>query len=112
MSERSEGSERNPGSTVGVRDLRAGLATHLARVEAGETLIINRGGRPVARLAPVDEPSRFELGLEEMAQLGLVERPRSRTETGRAPAVRNVSSVGSSLPVDIRVDRIVRQVRG
>lgn len=101
-----------PRQTIGVRDLRAQLAAHLARVERGEVVIITSGGRPVARLSPVSEPPAEKgYGLEDMARLGLVERPRLEPVSG-------ATDPGSSglttrpLPVDVRVDRVVRQVRG
>ncbi|MDH3302585.1 MAG: type II toxin-antitoxin system Phd/YefM family antitoxin [Acidimicrobiia bacterium] len=97
-------------STVGVRDLRAALATHLDRVEAGATLVVRRGGRAVARLVPMSEPTRVERGLEEMARLGLVERPRSEPSPASPDA--GATAGARPLPVDVRVDRIVRQVRG
>ena len=93
---------------MGVRELRASLATVLNRVTSGVTVVINRGGRPVARLVPVDDHSRVEHGLEEMARLGLVERPRVLGD----PPPDGVLPPGRALPIDVRVDRIVRQVRG
>lgn len=39
---------------VGVRDLKAHLSAHLARVKAGESLVVTERGRPVARLVPVE----------------------------------------------------------
>lgn len=102
---------RPPGpspSTVGVRQLRASLATHLDRVESGATFIVRRGGRAVARLGPISEPAHRDGGLEELARLGLVERPRSE----RSPASSGPVAGTPPLPVDVRVDRILRQVRG
>ena len=43
---------------LGIGDLRRGFAVHLARVQAGETLIITRRGVPVARLEPVIDAPR------------------------------------------------------
>lgn len=106
--------EVRPQRSVGVRDLRAHLAAQLSRVEAGETVVVKRGGRPVARLAPLSEPPGPDAGygLEDMARLGLVERPRSAPAS--RPSARPDSSTvtGRPLPIDVRVDRIVRQVRG
>ncbi len=95
----------SPERSVGIRQLRASLARHLAWVEAGETVIVERAGRPVARLGPLDETPAPNVGLEEMARLGLIERPRVVSpETGAADQ--------AGLPVDVAVDRIVRQIRG
>lgn len=38
--------------SVGVRELRQNLSKHLARVKAGESLIVTERGREVARLSP------------------------------------------------------------
>jgi prevent-host-death family protein len=43
-------------TTVSMQDLERDPATLLDRVEAGERLVISRGGRPVAELRPL-EPS-------------------------------------------------------
>jgi prevent-host-death family protein len=43
-------------STVTVRDAKADLSKLLARVEAGEEIIIVRGKTPVARLTPLHAP--------------------------------------------------------
>ena len=42
-------SER-PAATVGVREAKARLSRLLARIEAGEEIVIARDGRPAARL--------------------------------------------------------------
>ena len=42
-------------SKVGVRELKAKLSEHLARVKAGATVTVTERGRPVARLVPVEE---------------------------------------------------------
>jgi prevent-host-death family protein len=43
-------------STVTVRDAKANLSKLLARVEAGEEIIIVRGKTPIARLTPIHAP--------------------------------------------------------
>lgn len=45
--------------TVGVRELRQNLSKYLARVKAGESLVVTERGREVARLLPTrpaDDP--------------------------------------------------------
>ncbi len=42
--------------TVGVQEAKARLSELLARVEAGEEVVIARAGRPVARLIPETRP--------------------------------------------------------
>ncbi|WP_439632235.1 type II toxin-antitoxin system Phd/YefM family antitoxin [Gemmata sp.] len=44
-------------STVTVQDLERDPAGLLARVEAGERLVLSRGGRPVAELLPLPAPA-------------------------------------------------------
>lgn len=106
------GSETEP--TIGVRDLRAGLAAHLDRVEAGETIIVRRGGRSIARLCPLSELSGRPAGytLEDLARLGVVERPRITPSSDVTGGPEQSRRSAPPLPVDVRVDRIVRHVRG
>ena len=113
MSDQSARLEARPQRSVGIRDLRAELATHLGRVEAGETLIVTRERRPVARLTPPSEPPPATgYGLADMARLGLAEPPRSGLAHGSVTDRDSATFVTRPLPVDVRVDRIVRQVRG
>ncbi len=46
-----------PMSTVSLQELEADPAGLLDRVEAGERLVVSRGGRPVAELHPVTPPA-------------------------------------------------------
>ena len=39
---------------VGIRELRADLASTVRRAAAGESIVVTVGGRPVARLGPLD----------------------------------------------------------
>ena len=41
---------------VPVQDLKARLSAVVAAAEAGETVVITRHGRPVARMGPADPP--------------------------------------------------------
>jgi prevent-host-death family protein len=40
--------------TVGVAELKAKLSEYLARVRAGEEIVVTDRGRPVARIGPAD----------------------------------------------------------
>ena len=40
---------------IGVRELRADLAALVRRAGSGQAVVVSVGGRPVARLGPVDE---------------------------------------------------------
>jgi prevent-host-death family protein len=44
-------------ATVNVHEAKTQLSRLLARVEAGEEIVIARDGKPVARLAPVRPPA-------------------------------------------------------
>lgn len=47
--------------SASVDDVQKDLLAFLSRVEAGESLVILRGGKPVAELKPVPPSSRKEL---------------------------------------------------
>jgi prevent-host-death family protein len=56
---------KRPGpKTVNIHEAKTHLSRLLARVEAGEELIIARAGRPVARLIPFARPGKRALGLD------------------------------------------------
>jgi prevent-host-death family protein len=61
--------------TIGVRELKAGLSTYIARVRGGEEIVVTDRGRPVARLTSVAPD------LDHLARLaadGIITRARSR----------------------------------
>ena len=45
---------------IGIRELRDGLSKHLALVRDGRTLTVTDHGHPIARIVPVDVPTRLE----------------------------------------------------
>ena len=47
---------------VNVQDAKTRLSQLLAAAERGEEVVIARGGRPVVRLVPVDEPAPRPVG--------------------------------------------------
>ncbi len=49
-----------PARIVGIRHLKARLSSCLRRVRRGERLTVTDRGRPIATLAPVDEPRSLE----------------------------------------------------
>jgi prevent-host-death family protein len=44
-----------PDLQVNIHDAKTHLSRYLARVAAGETVVIARAGKPVARLAPMED---------------------------------------------------------
>jgi prevent-host-death family protein len=60
-------------TTVGVAELKASLSAFLARVRAGETVLVTDHGRPVARIVPV-AAAADDMGqhLARLARAGLV----------------------------------------
>ncbi len=57
---------------VGVHEAKTHLSQLLRRVTAGEEIVIAKGGKPIARLVPVERPKRRELGRDR----GLFEIPQ------------------------------------
>jgi prevent-host-death family protein len=89
-------------ASIGIRELRNQVAAVVRRAAAGERLIVTVDGVPTAQLGPLSaEPGA--LSLADLAAVGLVETPR----TAPAPAPEAVNP-----PVDVRLDRLVDQVRG
>ena len=87
---------------IGTRELRANLAAALRQVGAGERLVITVDGRPVAQLGPL-EPAGSPT-LADLAASGLVEPPR-RAQPAAPPQPADPA-------VDVRLDRILAEVRG
>jgi prevent-host-death family protein len=50
--------------TVNIGEAKTRLSELVAKVEAGEKVLIARGNRPVARLAPLEERERGESAVE------------------------------------------------
>ncbi len=56
--------------TIGQRQLRNDNAEIMRRVEAGESFVVTRNGKPVAELRPVsDEPARRRITVREAKAL-------------------------------------------
>ena len=56
--------------TKAVTELQASLSETLARVKAGEEVVVTEGGRPIAKIVPLADP-------EQMAATGLGEVQRN-----------------------------------
>ncbi len=55
--------------TVNIGEAKTRLSELIARVEAGEEVVIARGNAPVARLAPLDEQARRRATIEAILAL-------------------------------------------
>ena len=87
--------------SMGVRELRAGLAEAVRRAGAGDRTVVTAGGRPVAQLGPLDADAP---DLERLIGSGAVIPPR-RTSEWRPP---------EPVPVwaGVRIDQVLRELRG
>jgi prevent-host-death family protein len=66
---------------VGVRELKNSLSRYLARVQAGEAVVVTDRGRPIARIVPADLPEDIALLMAEgrVTWSGKRPQPGSRT---------------------------------
>ena len=85
---------------IGVRELRAGLTAAVRRAGAGESIVVTIGGRPVARLGPL-EPTGGPT-LDDLIATGAVVAPRRH----RRPDPETVD-----VPVDASTDRALADIR-
>ena len=60
--------------TAGVAEVKASLSEILARVKAGEEVLVTEHGRPIARIVPLS-PVAPEVGMEELIRAGVVKAP-------------------------------------
>lgn len=86
---------------LGVRELRADLATAVRAAAAGERIVVTVDGRPVAELGPLGGATG-QVTLEDLAARGLVVLP-ARSDRDAPDAV-------AAWP-GLRLDRILRDVR-
>ena len=87
--------------SVGIRELRSGLAEAVRRAGAGDRTVVTAAGRPIAQLGPLDADAP---DLERLIGAGGVIPPR-RTSEWRAP---------DPVPVwaGVRIDQVLRELRG
>ncbi len=57
-------------SGTGIRELKAHLSRCLRQVEAGQTVVITRHGKPIGRIVPVTDCT--EAQLDTLQQAGLI----------------------------------------
>jgi len=87
---------------IGIRELRNQVAAVVRRAAAGERVVVTVDGVAMAQLGPL-QPEPGALSLHDLAAVGLVEPPRA--SAGPPPQAANP-------PVDVRLDRVLDQVRG
>lgn len=66
---------------VGVRELRDQLSRHLAAVREGRTVTVTDHGTPIARIVPIQRPTK----LEQLRAEGRVQRAASRKQPTSPP---------------------------
>lgn len=87
-------------AAVGVRDLKARLSRHLARVKQGEEIVVTEHGRPIARLIPVGADTER---MTALVDAGIVRPPG--TMTRQLPAKRVQLTDGGSIDGEIEDQR-------
>lgn len=93
--------DTNEVRSIGIRELRAGLAEAVRRAGAGDRTVVTAGGRPVAQLGPLDADAP---DLERLIGSGAVIAPR-RTSDWRPPEPVAVWA-------GVRLDQVLRELRG
>ncbi len=92
-------------STVSTRVLKDQLSSYLQRAEAGEQIVVLRGGQPVAALVPMAQVRSLdqEALLAELGARGLVELPkRTLRTTFQRPTVPNRGKLASKMVLEDR----------
>ena len=91
--------------TVGSRELKTRLGAWLARVDAGERIIVTERGRPVAELRPWRPARGIDALLDSPALQGRVTRQRGGAFAAGRPVVVQGEAVSQTL-IDDREDRL------
>ncbi|MFM7262246.1 MAG: type II toxin-antitoxin system Phd/YefM family antitoxin [Acidimicrobiales bacterium] len=89
-------------STIGIRELRASLATFLRRAQSGERITVTVAGRPVAQMTALSGDDTG-ISLDDLVARGVVEPPRRRGDF--------VLSDPVVLYAGTRLDRALSEVR-
>lgn len=66
---------------IGIRELRDQLSRHLAEVREGRIVTVTDHGLPIARIVPVQRPTK----LEQLRGEGRVKRAPTRKQPAPAP---------------------------
>jgi len=66
-------------TTTGIADLKARLSEYLAKVRAGDEVVVTDRGTPIARIVPL---ATAGAGWKELERAGLLRRPVRRLDDG------------------------------
>lgn len=66
---------------IGIRELRDALSRHLAEVRSGRVLTVTEHGKPIARIVPVQRPTR----LDQLRAEGRIVPGRQRKQPAPTP---------------------------
>lgn len=90
---------------IGVRELRADLASLVRRAAAGERITVTVDGVPAAQLGPLEPVGGpGDLTLDDLIATGLAQPPGRRD--------RPADAAPEDVPVDTRPDRVLDELRG
>ena len=67
-------------TTTGIADLKARLSEYLAKVKAGDEVLVTDRGTPIARIVPLTHPETAGAGWEDLERAGLIRRPTRRLD--------------------------------
>jgi len=90
-------------ATIGARDLKTRLGSHLRRVRHGRTLVITDRGVPIAELRPL--AAAADAVLERLQALGVVTRLEHRPLEPFRP-IKHRGGLLSDAVIDDRDDRV------
>jgi prevent-host-death family protein len=100
----------NPGlDRVGIRGLRNEVSALVQRAAGGERIVITVDGRPTAQLGPLAADG--DLTLDDLVAAGLIDPPRNPS-VSMAESESSASEGPLHMPADVRLDRLLDQVRG
>lgn len=92
---------------VGIRELRLNLSRYVARARTGTEVIVTDRGRPVARLAPIDdEERRADEVYERLVREGLVIPGRRRRKRAELPPLIPLEGEGPLVSDMVIEDRL------
>ena len=82
--------------SVGVTELKASLSEALARVKAGEEILVTEHGRPIAKIAPLSS-AEPEAATDELVRAGILRAPEGGLDDEFWRLPRPVDAGGLSL---------------